>query len=720
MTVRRRSRRSGVDLGGTVRASVRSFALLTLIGSLIVAVTTPALAAPAQDPSPPEGTTSLVVTAVSPWVEPDGELRVDLHVDGPVPPDTTIATMVHQRLRPRSGTSLRDAVAEAARGGGLGSAVRPPTVTAVSQLGDPAVGLVVAVPVRSSRSGGSDRLLLTNPGVHPVTIELRDAAGVELAVATVFLNRLPTEMPETADDQPGQLALSLQTVVDGPPALDVSGAATIGTDTRGSLAAAAALAASSAGAPLNLAIRPNLLDGLSRSEDPTDVETLALLRRSITDPALDVAVARMTYAAVDTGALSQSDEGLGEMLRQVALGDAVVASVLSMQTDGSSWTGDDSVTMSSLEVLGALDVQRVVTDAESLQLREADLDPELLTTRAVGLPPSTLTATAPDADLSALLAAPGGSASLGIGTSPAQRANVVVTALMAVWFSADDSGSAAFPGPSSVLSLPPHTDPAVLQAMAAALAVPGPITLERDAVPDAPATVDGDPVDARLPERSPTDQTGPIRSVVATRSRIDGYRSMAPSAVEQTDLWDRVNAQALDASLDGAERDSFGEGIDAEIDAHLAKVHLPKERRVLITSRDSTIPLRFRNDLPYAVVIELWYRSVRIGVDDGDRQTLTLPPGETLVDLDVTARAAGASLLRIDASSPDGTLVLPAVAIPVTSSTISGVGAALSALSLAFLAIWWGVTIRRERRRRKPAGIGPPHPDGTDSVSSGG
>lgn len=710
------------------------------------------LASRRQDPSlpvdPTAAGTSLVVTAVSPWVEPDGELRVDLRTTGPVPPDAAITTTVHQRLRASRDESLRAAVAEAIRGGELPAPMRQPTTIPVAQLGDPAVGVVAAVPVRSTRSGGADRLLLTNAGVYPVTVALGDGTGTELASTTVFLNRLPTEMPVTPGDQPGRLSLSLQTVVDGPPALDVSGDATLDENTRSSIAAAAALASASAGAPLTVAIRPNLLDGLSRSDDPADVEALALLRRTIVDPSLDVAMARMTYVPVDTGGLSQTDDGLGELLRQVALGDATLSSTLSTQTDGSTWIDDDTTTMSSLELLQALGVSRLVTDADSLQLRDPDLDPELLTTRAVGLPPSTLTTTAPDADLAALVGAPAGTGTLGTSDGPGRRANVAVTSLMAEWFRADDEGSGAFPGPSAVLSLPPHTDPAVLEALAAALAVPGPITLEREAVPVTPASQDGEALTARLPERSPSDQSGAIRDVVANRRLVDGYRSMASSAVEQTDLWDRVNAQVLDHSLDGAQRRAFGDGIEAEIDANLARVHLPVERRVVLTSRDATIPLRFRNDLPYPVVIELWFRSVRIGIDDDERQRLTLPPGETLLDLDVTARAAGGSLLRVDASSPDGALVLPAIAIPVTSTTISGVGAALSALSLAFLALWWGVTIRRERRRRRdsddggpdgdtadathrsgdtsetadsePAEVGPPGHDGAGSVNGGG
>ena len=94
--------------------------------------------------------------------------------------------------------------------------------------------------------------------------------------------------------------------------------------------------------------------------------------------------------------------------------------------------------------------------------------------------------------------------------------------------------------------------------------------------------------------------------------------------------------------------------------------------RGLLTDREATIPLRFRNDLPYPVDVQLWIRSVRLDVGGGDRRIVTLQPGENRVDLPVTVRAPGGTLLRIDASSPDEALALPAVAIPVTARATSG------------------------------------------------
>jgi hypothetical protein len=138
-------------------------------------------------------------------------------------------------------------------------------------------------------------------------------------------------------------------------------------------------------------------------------------------------------------------------------------------------------------------------------------------------------------------------------------------------------------------------------------------------------------------------------------------------------------------------------------------------------------------------------------IDGGDTREVVLHPGENLIDLPVTARASGGSLLRLDLRSPDASIRVAASSMPVTSSTISGVGAALSIISLLFLAGWWIRTARRRRREaarstgshpsadpphgsegahapdddgsRSPAAVGPPSrsPDGpADSVGRGG
>jgi hypothetical protein len=663
-----------------------------------------------DDPAAAPIAPSIRITSATPWVEPDGDFRVELRVDGPVPPDAELRAVVHQRLRASRSTSLREAVERAVAGERLPGRMQTPPSRPLSELGDPAVGVVLDLPVRSDRSGDPERILVPSPGIHPVSIAVTDAAGEELASTVVFLNRLPEELPTTRDGAPGTVSLTLVTTVDGPAALAPDGRTDLDDATRRALSDAAALVSSVPQAPLTLAIRPNLLDALARSEDATDQEVLRQLRAVVDAPDHPVAVARMPYVAIDTGGLMTTENGGAEVLRQVALGEETISETLGVDPVRTTWYDDDTITTPALEMLEAFGVRRLVTAAGRLRLTDRSLDPDLVTEAAVGVVRSPLTATAPDPDLTELLVG-----DEGVG----QRVNQIMTSLMATWFTAaeDDEG---FPGPSAVLSIPPSTDPAVVAALLAPLSATGPITAAADEVPTRPAVVDGEDVTAQLPTQGDAVLGPVVREVIATRDEIDGFRSMAPTATAEADDWDLLDAQTLDRAMSAGERDAFHDRIRADIAALVARIEMPKPRRVLITSERSTIPLRFRNDLPYPVEVELWIRSVRLEVDGPDRRRVTLHPGENRIDVDVTARAPGGTNLRLDASSPDGRIALPAVTIPVTSQTISGVGAALSVLSLLFLAGWWFVTVRRDRRRRREGPDEPPEDDGPGSPSAGG
>lgn len=682
-----------------------------------------------------DATTSAIdVTAVSPWVPADGDFRVEMRVTGSVPADASVRTSIHQRLRARGRASLRDVLDDVLDGGDLPNLLQTPTTRPIAELGDPTVGIVIDVPVRSTRAQPDDRVLLPSPGIHPVTIDLLDAAGASVATTTVFLNHLPAPSSTNGAGLP-TMAVALHTVVDGPTAVDPDGRSQISRATRRSLSAVASLLTAVPQAPLSVAIRPTLLRGLTRSTDSEDRRILQSLQDAWKAPGHAFVASRMPDVGIDTGGLTATTDGNGEVLRQVALGDDTVRTVLGAAPSAATWFGDPTVTTQSLGVLQGLGVQRLAVSGDRLRMLTRGVDDDALTTRSVHLDPSGPTATATDAAASRRL----GDAEVAAGL----RANQVATTLMATWFSADDAGSA--PGaPVAVLDVAPNTPPEVLRPLVTAFAAPGPLSADPLAVPAVATTRDDRPISAELTSRSTPDQGPAVREVVESRRLIEGFKSMAPSATDQVAEWEMLDAQTLDRSLNGTARDSYHVRIAGGIADQTGRIDMPRQRRIVLTSRSSTIPLRFRNRLPYDVSIRLRTRSVRLDIDGGTERTVVLHPGENRIDLKVTTRAPGATLLRVDATSPDGTLSIPSISIPVTSSTISGVGAALSALSLLVLAIWWFRTVRRDRRARRreerrrriassavdasddpsepehPAPVGPPAAGRADSVNPGG
>lgn len=637
---------------------------------------------PARQGNPPSAT-GLTVTSVSPWVAPDGNFQVRFAPSTSVPLDAVFSYTVQQRLRPDGDESLRYSVERVLDGGALPGVLQAPVSTPVTTLGNPVEGLVLNVPVRSSREG-PDRVLLPTPGIHPVTLRLTDSTGREIWKTVVFLNRLPQDPVVGRNGTPARLSVTLVTPVDGPPT--PAGVAAVSDSTSSALAGVTALLTQVPEAPLTLALRPNTLRAASRSSDPVDRNFLIAARASTTV----ATTTRWPYVAVDTAGLVAAAAG-GELFRQVALGDTVVADTTGRRPTTANWYLDDTLSPESLDLVKYLGARRVVVSPERLRMG-GNAPPELLRTMSVGLQGATgLTVTATDLQLSNRLAS--GS------NPPAQRANQIVTELLSSWFAAIEQPETSFPGPSSVIVVPPGTDPAALAALSAALRAGGPLSSDPADVPATAAVRNGRELTATLTPRTPTDERGPVESVRTTRALIDGYRSMAPDSQSELLEWDLLNSETLSTDMSASQRGALHARIKAAIDQRVAAVRPPRSRRVVLTSRNATIPLRFRNDLPVDVRLIMRTRSLRLEIGGGETREIVLKPGENRIDLPVVVRASGGSLLRVDLRSPDGGIRLPETTLPVASSTISGVGAALSIISLAFLAAWWIRTIGRRRRR---------------------
>lgn len=635
--------------------------------------------------SPTQGDTTgppLQVAAVSPWVAPDGMFQVRFAPSTDVPEGASLQWSVHQRLRSGDDESLRDAVDSVMDGGSPGPVLRPTEEVPVVDLGDPTQGIVLEVPIRSARDG-SDRVLLPTPGIHPVSLRLVDGSGRRLWTEVVFLNRLPADPVLGSDDRPGVVRVSLVLPVDAGPTIAADGSVDMDVEERAALASAQRLLAEVPDAPLALAIRPNLVDALVRSDEPADERALTVL--SSDDGARAV---RQTYVAVDSAGLVDAG-ARDELVHQVHLGDRVLRDALGSQPRSTTWWLDDTVGPDVLPVLRSIGVRRLVLSPDRLRLPAA-VPAEAAITRTVGLEGTNLVALGVDGELTLRLVAS--------GESPGMRAHTVVTDLMASWFTAAESASRSFPGPASAILVPAQTDPATLRSLVAALEADGPLRPDTgEAVPE-PAELDGRELTASLAPRTPADQTAAVEAARDTARQVSGYRSMTGEADPVLPLWDALAAESLSDRTDPGARAVLNQSIRDGVAERVGAIVPPPPRRVVLTSREQTIPLRFRNGLPFPARVELTIRSPRLDVAGGESRVVTLEPGGNLVELPVIVRAPGESLLRIEVTSPDGSIVIPAEPVPVAATTISGVGAALSVLSLVFLGLWWLRTHRRNRR----------------------
>ena len=140
--------------------------------------------------------------------------------------------------------------------------------------------------------------------------------------------------------------------------------------------------------------------------------------------------------------------------------------------------------------------------------------------------------------------------------------------------------------------------------------------------------------------------------------------------------------------------------MDATVDA----IDAPEDQTVTLTARDGTIPLRVvnGNSFPVAVLIQL--ESDRLEFPDGDQIEVSLPPGETSLDIRVETRASGAFPLDAVVTSPDGVLEVTDTEYRVRSTALSGVGVVISIGAGLILLVWWLRHFRNLRRNRALVG----------------
>ncbi|MFM7068232.1 MAG: DUF6049 family protein, partial [Actinomycetes bacterium] len=656
----------------------------------------------------------LRISAVSPWVQPDGVFQVRFTLAASVPLDAEITWTVHQRLTGGRVTTLRQRVDRALDGGPLGRVLRAPTTQAIGELGDAATGLSIDIPIRSSRNG-SDRLLLPSPGAYPVELVLLSPDGPELWRRTLLLNRLASASPTTAFGGPLTVRSTLLLPLQSGPALTTSGTAAFSRTETDRLVAAGSLLQSVPDAPFALAVRPNTLSGLERVDRPWARSLLEELR-SQQHAARPLG---LPYVRISSGGLA-SENAATVISQQIDLGRRVTAQVTRQGVNGTTWLLDNTLTTAALGTLAASGIDAVVANPEHVRARGA-AERNALRSRPLPIEGATgMRIMTTDPDLSRRLVAD--------GATPAVRAHQVVSGMMAAWFSAADLPESQRTDPASVVVVDPATEATVLRNLVPALTAGGPITAAPEQ-PLVPAIVAKRRGAATLVPTTSADQGAAVLGAIGSDQRMASYRSMVGTADPDLNLWNLQNAQTLSLGSSTSRRTEMHQSIERAIARKVARISPPPDRAIVLTSRQSTIPLRYSNGLPFPVQVRVRIRAPRLEIDGGRTRIVRLVPGNNLVDIGVTSRAPGQSLLRIETSSPDGRLRLTPTSIPVRSSTISGVGAAISLLALMFLLMWW-VSASRRRRRHAARSTGhhptsgpgspPPNPTSTAEVPATG
>jgi hypothetical protein len=223
-----------------------------------------------------------------------------------------------------------------------------------------------------------------------------------------------------------------------------------------------------------------------------------------------------------------------------------------------------------------------------------------------------------------------------------------------------------------------------------------------DSATDSPASAP--PVDRELVS---TGSAEPHVLAVAynfQRARINELGTLAPPgdpAVAQADrslLASVTSAWAPDAGRSLAERHIAT--TDHAVDNFVRLIEVPNPRTITLTSRSGAIPLTFRNETGRPVRLRAVLTSDKLFFPEGSVLDLELPPKSSTVRVAVETRTSGTFPIELEVTSENGVLPISHRRLEVRSTFVSTLGIVLMVSAVLFLAVWWGIDLRRRRRRR--------------------
>jgi hypothetical protein len=646
----------------------------------------------ANQPADPPTSSVLRLASVSPWVDPDGTWTASFDLIGTVPLDATLTISVR---RPVEGSepAVRSRLARARADEELPSPLQSDIERTMAGVLTP-TSLEVELPIRA-RSGDQSRVLVPNPGVHPVVIEVAAGDGTLLHREVLFLNRLPAEV----EGNPLQLDLLLGIHTDTTVSADSTWS--VPDAGRREVDRAVQLLDAHPSVPVTMQPDPDLIEALAASPEPADRARLqrlsALLgaRETLRSP----------WASLDIESWSATGR-LADLQYAMALGQQTLFVTGKSEPSGLSWADDPTLGPQALPRLAEVGVERVVVDPSQL-VPEDSLEDDPGTTRSfvVEGDGQRLDGAALDPVVAQLLAA--------TDQPPAAAAHDAITELQAIWFASEEAT------PGTVVAI----DQRVSEANASAfLDVLG---------PDRTPLVEPTTLDSWFERTSPYERTVSrrtetlVREVVAPadvvdvaplstylgvlRARADAYHSTMSDTPGLVPL-DQLLASSLGRDLGEPGQRARLDATAGRIDTDLAAITAPPRRNFTVTSRRATLPLQFGNALDRPVLVQVRFIGTRLEIEGGQSRLLELQPGLTKVDLPVVARTSGQFEIGVQMRTADGDVVISRTDIRVRSTAFSGVGLLLGGGAVAFLALWWIRTLRRGRKADET----PPDPPGAD------
>lgn len=553
------------------------------------------------------------------------------------------------------------------------------------------IKLTVPTTIQAPPDATVEVLRLPVAGVIPLTVELRRAGEIDGSFIT-FVDRL-----ETGTDASTRVAERMQVavalVVDGGPTLQPDGTTDITEADRTQLRNALDLLGQIGESPITMGIRPELVEGLSRSPLPNDGGLLDELRTAL----IGVDLLSLPYVAVDPSAAAAS--GLQQQFTgQLTLGENVLSQLIPEAVAlRLLWLFDEPVTAEGAEMLRTAGVRLgALLPPQGFSYAPSDRQFEI----DYGNGSGTLPATPVDESIAEALADPGADPTL---TAYHLAAQVLLTRQMAL---DADQARAPMVDHNMILSTPTgrignvETTAKLIQLLGSTpqLSLVPASQITSRSIPDA----EGQPYREPPPAADIPSLTMLGNELTTARTNVDAIASMLPEDDERPAAWRRGLDVAVSGALGGGRRSAYFDGVLSEIDAIRAAIVPPRSSRFTLGGRHSTIRLRLTNTGPVDLNVRVIISSEKLDIDAEDEDRIVpIAAGETLeVEVPVEARTNGAFPVDINIVTPDNENVAVTDPIRVTArvNALTGLGQLATGAFVLVLLSWWVQHLRKRRR----------------------
>ncbi len=611
--------------------------LVTLLAALLV-IASPAAASEASPASIAEtGSATIEVVNQTTFVAADGALSLHLLLTRNGQPVGAVegyelAVTVHGRLE--SEAEVDEPPAQAL------NRLNPIDMSSLVTSGPGHYHLDVFV--RSgSRFDDLDRILLPQPGVYPISVELRNEDGPLSAIEThlVRLPQITSAEAAAVDDGASTAPIPVALV------LNVSTAEGLTLD------AVQQLLINHPTTPMTVVLQEGVENQLRSNPELAAGFVAALAGRPV------LAVAPID---LDPSALTEiGQEDLYAQATRAATAD-LEALGLTVADDiallGAPLTAEGLATVHELGMTSVLDTEAVSNTSGRLKVGRHQV--QLIRI---------------DRQLSQIL---------GGGTGGPHRANRILARLTMRGL-VDDTpvvlGGSALgidPGPS-------------IDAFLRALNQPGaprPILLSKAAIGPTMRV-------AERPQQDLRPVAGPLLDVQAKLATYEGFHSGGGNSPDYY-RWQILSSLIRQRNPDDRRRSLAL--LDSQLDNDMAVIELHDGKPVTLAARSAPIPIIMESNAGGPREVMLRFASDKV-VAAEDQQVVTIQPGTSSIDVELETRSLGVSPLEVSVWTPDGGILLANTRFEIRSTAVPGLGLLVSIGAVGLLGAWWVLDIRKRR-----------------------